>query len=254
MSKFFKSFFLFAFTIVNLCTVNAQSSLKDSSIAMFLVSPQGALFQTDGDLANRFGPLAGAGIKLAYKTKSNWIFSVDVDQLFSDKVTENSVVSNLYNSDGDIVDTEGRIADIRFRMRGFQATFMLGKIIVIGNENDNTGLIFQVGVGYLQHKIRIDNPGEAVPQLQGEYVKGYDRLTGGIQAKQFLGYQRLDNNNLLNFYVGLELIQGFTKGQRSFNYNTKSPDYTPRVDLMYGVRLGIILPFYSRAPDKYYYF
>ncbi|MEO1715307.1 MAG: hypothetical protein AAFU60_18420, partial [Bacteroidota bacterium] len=48
----------------------------------------------------------------------------------------------------------------------------------------------------------------------------------------------------VNFYAGFEIMEGFTVNRRSFNFDTQMADTTPRLDILYGFRLGWTLPFY----------
>ncbi|MBA3901808.1 MAG: hypothetical protein H0X62_16670, partial [Bacteroidetes bacterium] len=119
--------------------------------------------------------------------------------------------------------------------------------------NPNSGFFVLGGVGFLQHKVRIENPGNASPQIFGEYKKGYDRLTNGISTSQFIGYMFLSNNRLLNFFGGVEFVQGFTQNRR-FNYDNMDYDHTQRLDLLTGIKVGWVFPLYKKVPLKYYYY
>jgi hypothetical protein len=112
-----------------------------------------------------------------------------------------------------------------------------------------------LGAGFLQHKVRIqDDPTRNVPQLSKEYKKGYDRLTNGWALTQFIGYQKLANDRRLNFFFGIESMQAFTAGRRSFNFDTQSTDNDNRIDLSFGFRAGWILPFYyGKGQDEISY-
>ena len=110
------------------------------------------------------------------------------------------------------------------------------------------------GIGFMQHKIRIENKDNDTPQLAGDLVKGYDRLSNGRMFNQFIGYMNLSNNHLVNFFAGLEVTEGFTRNRRSVNYDTGKHDGTKRLDMLYGLRFGWVLPLYSRAPEKVYYY
>jgi hypothetical protein len=92
------------------------------------------------------------------------------------------------------------------------------------------------------------------PQLAGDLKKGYDRLTNGPSVSEYFGYTYLSNNRLLNFFVGLECSQAFTKDRRIWDYQMMKPDDSQRLDLLYGLRAGWILPLYKRVPKAYYYY
>ena len=107
----------------------------------------------------------------------------------------------------------------------------------------------------MQHKIRIqDDPESPVASLTNEYKKGYDRLTNGWSLNQFVGYQYFAKNKRINFYAGIESTQGFTQNVRGYNFDTKSYDNESRLDVLYGLRIGWIVPFYlgETGEDEWY--
>lgn len=96
------------------------------------------------------------------------------------------------------------------------------------------------GVGILQHKIRIEHQDNKIPQLEGDYLKGYDRLSNGLMVHQFVGYFHMSNNRLINFFVGAEAWQGFTKNRRDLNFDTKMhDDKTKQTSTWITRRMGI---------------
>ena len=203
------------------------------------------------DMAKRFGPNLEAGGMLAYKTNKNWIFGVESSYLFGKNVKE-KVLTNLTNSDGFITDNEGFPADLRINERGFILTAFFGRVFNLSKNNPNSGIIFTLGGGYLQHKINIYDAQQKVAAVKGNLKNGYDRLTNGYTFSQFLGYLNLSENRLLNFYFGVQMYEAFTVSVRKFNYDTRLPDTKPRFDILQGVRLGWILPLYKRKPNDYY--
>jgi hypothetical protein len=117
----------------------------------------------------------------------------------------------------------------------------------------NSGLVLNMGVGLIQHKIRIEVIGNNVPQLAKAYKKGYDRLSNGLLLSQDLGYLYLSDNRLLNIYFGFECMEGFTQSRRSFDYDKMQRDTKKRLDILYGVKIAWILPVYgSRGPKGVY--
>jgi len=110
-----------------------------------------------------------------------------------------------------------------------------------------------LGGGYMQHKINIYDVGKNVPQLNNDFKKGYDRLTGGFGLNQFIGYLHLSNNKIANFYAGFEFNQAFTKGMRGYQYDLMKEDNIKRTDIQIGFRIGWILPLYKRLNEYYYY-
>jgi len=76
----------------------------------------------------------------------------------------------------------------------------------------------------------------------------------GFAIHQFIGYQQLAQDRLFNFYIGGELMAGFTKALRDFDFNLAGPpDTSGRVDLLLGVKAGLIIPFYIGEGREIFY-
>jgi len=240
-------FLLFIFFV---SAASAQKSIRDSISFPML----GASFQYQmpgGDMAKRFGNNFNVGGFLNWKLKDNWIFGVDGDFIFSDQVKENSI-SYLMTKDGYIINSSGLYAQTSTYERGFLFSAKAGKVFHFFGPNPNSGLMTTIGAGILQHKIRIEEKDNSVPELNGDYKKGYDRLTNGLAITEFIGYLHCGNNRLINFFTGFELTQAFTKSRRDWDFATVMKDDKSRVDLLFGVKFGWFFPIYKHAVNAYY--
>ncbi len=233
--------------------VKSQASIRDSSIFITEVKMSYAVQLPGGDMAKRFGFNSGVGLFVNLKTQSNWMFGLEGTFFFGNKVKERSVLDPLRTPEGEIIDMNGEFADVLMLERGFTVTGTVGYLLPVWGPNPNSGILFKLGGGLMQHKIRLEANRNDVPQLKGDYKKGYDRLSNGFMLSQFVGYQYLSNRRLVNFFGGVEFFQGFTTGRRGFNYDQVAPDNTRRTDFLYGIRVGWILPIYARPPKEFYY-
>ncbi|MGB0930685.1 MAG: hypothetical protein ACPGVB_07915 [Chitinophagales bacterium] len=204
-----------------------------------------------GDLADRFGNNSNIGAGLLYKTKNNWLFGADGYFMFGTDIKEN-FSSNLLTTGGFVLGTNGLYAELNSREQGFCFMGKIGKLFSMSPVNPNTGFTVLLGAGYLQHKIQIEDRNNAVPQFQDEYRKGYDRLTSGLAFSQFIGYTHLSLNRRINFYIGIEAIQAFTQGRRSTNFNNQTNGTGSRTDILFGPKVGWILPIYREPTDKFH--
>ena len=232
--------------------VFSQISIRDSVINTGMFSANYSYNIPIGDLAKRFGENSTVGGKFSYKTNKNWIFEFQGDFMFGGNVKE-TFGDSIRTSTGDIIDGNGAYADIRTFERGFTFFLRAGKIFPIIGPNKNSGITLTNGFGFMQHKIRIENPDNVTPQIAGDYKKGYDRLTNGFAMNQFIGYTHFGNNRLYSFYIGLEITEAWTKNRRSFNFDTKTADNTSRFDGTCGLKFGWIFPLYKKVPHQYYY-
>lgn len=227
-------------------------SVKDSAFRILMVGVHFSGQIPQNDLATRFGASFSTGASFLWKTKKNILFGVEGSYVFGKKVKED-VVSNIRNSDGNVFDNEGFPADLRLTHRGWNMCANVGYLFSKLGHNPNSGLFFTVGGGYMIHKVKLYDANQKIAAVKGDLKKGYDRLTGGFELTQFIGYKYLSNNRLANFYVGLEFYEGFTQSLRVVNYNTGFADTQKRFDVINGFRFGWILPLYKRTKDFYYF-
>ena len=205
-----------------------------------------------GDLAKRFGPNLDVGGVFMVKTKKNWVYGIESSYMFGRNVKED-VLKQLRNSEGSITDNEGFPADVRVTERGFRINAFIGRVFSVANTNPNSGLMINLGFGYMQTKINLYDAQQKIAAIKGTLKYGYDRLSAGPSLSQFIGYLFLSENRLLNFYAGFEFYEGFTKNIRKVNYDTGLPDTQKRFDAIGGFRFGWILPLYKKKPNDFYY-
>ncbi len=211
-------------------------------------------FSSAGDLADRFGngwSLDGGATWLP--ANSNLEFGFRVQYGFGTQVKED-VLAQLRTQEGFIIGNQREPADIQLRQRQLFIGPSLGYTFRIGN-NQRAGFHLKTSAGYFFHRIRFQkDPVQNVPQLAPELAVGYDRLTGGFALHQFVGFQQLALDRRLNFYLGGELMAGFTKALRNFDYVTGAPPVADgRMDLILGLKAGLIIPFYFGEGREIYY-
>lgn len=234
-------------------TFSQRKTIKDSVYRIPIVGLQFSGQIPGGDMAVRFGSSISVGVPFLYKTRKNILFGIEGTYFFGNKVKE-KVMSNLYSSDNTITDANGNPGAVRINERGGSVYAMAGAVISRLGHNKNSGVMAMAGLGYMQHKVNIFDVGRNIPQIHGSLLKGYDRLTGGIAASQFIGYLYISQNRIANFYLGFEFQEGFTKGLRGYQYDLATTDDKARLDLLYGFRFGWLLPLYKKAPKEFYYY
>jgi hypothetical protein len=252
MIRFFLS--LAALLLISV-PVLAQSRPADSLMHVPMIYAAGGYDLAGADMKTRFGSNFELGAGAMFKTKNNWIFGLDFSFITGSRINENPLDSILTH-DGMLIGEEGLNADVRISERGIKLpVFKAGRVISmpIGKASVNSGLLFMVGVGLLQHKINFEDVSGSAPQLRGEYKKGYDRLTNGLALTQNIGYLYLTRKKHVNCFVNLEFTQAFTKSRREFNFNVRQKDTSNRLDLLYGLKAGWIFPIYKKKPEEFYY-
>jgi hypothetical protein len=249
-----KHFKILLFTLLFCAQLNtqAQRSVEDSAIFIpsFNITFGGQ--KPGGDMADRFYENANLGFSVNIKTRGNWVLGAEGSYLFGPSHHEANLMADLKNQYGYVIDFDGKEAIILEQERGFNVFVFGGKLFPLFGPNKNSGLLIKGGVGFLQHRIWIENRLNNLPQLEGDYRKGYDRLSNGLALEQFIGYLHHGNNRLINFFIGFEAMQAFTQSRRDYNFDLKAKDETKRLDLLYGLKFGWAIPIYKRAPKEYY--
>lgn len=246
-----KQYFIFIFFLCFASAIFSQVSIKDSSITTSMISVSYGYYMPAGDMVKRFGNSSSVQMNIDLKTKYNWMLGINGSYFFGKTIKE-SLFDSIASPGGYIIDRLGGFADVRLFERGFTVSATIGRIFPFKNPNPNSGLVFNLGLGFMQHKIRIETIGNNVPQLSKEYKKGYDRLSNGFLLTESLGYMYLSNNRISNLYIGIECMQGFTKNRRSYNYDEMRKDDKKRIDILFGARLAWILPLYKKPPKEFY--
>ncbi len=235
--------------------LDAQIAVKDSSLNIHLLHVSYGFGMPSADLAQRFGFSNQIGAGYSYKFKSGWIVSAEGNFIFRDGIKNPySILSGISTHDGYIINNAGVFANVMLLQRGFTLWVKTGKIWPVVGPNPNSGIMFQVGAGMMQHKIRIEIPDNSVVQLAGDYKKGYDHLCNGPAIIQFIGYHHLSNNKKINYYAGAEFIQAFTSSRRLYYFNEMAFANEKRIDILSSLKVGWYIPLYKKTRDRYYYY
>lgn len=231
----------------------AQRNVKDSLLYSPHISFTYAHQFPGGDLGQRFGPNSNVGAMFHIKDKKNRFWGFEATYLFSENVTQPGLMQNLITDNNEIIANNGEIAEVLIQQRGWLVTTNAGKLFPLRSTNPNSGILVKAGGGLMMHRIRLETQMHTVTQLEDEYRKGYDRLTYGFTLQQFVGYFHMSANRFSNFFIGLESYQGFTRGRRSWNFDTQNADDQPRFDLLVGLRAGWCIHIYKRTGRDFYY-
>jgi hypothetical protein len=97
-----------------------------------------------------------------------------------------------------------------------------------------------------------------IPQLNNNYLNGYDRAMGGLSFSQFVGYTFFGSGRLLNFSVGVENIFAFTSSLRTWDFKeNQSIENLKETKWMVGPKLYFTIPLYiknkSYFTENYFY-
>ncbi len=222
----------------------------------FILNANGHFDIPGGDMAKRFGTSYRVGPALLYKTGSNWLFGAKFDFILGGTIKEDSLMINIrdkysnYNTHVyEFINGSGQRIGVPVHERGYAVGLTFGRIFSFSKQHPDDGLTLMASVGFIQHKINIFDKDKTVPQLRGDYVKGYDRLTNGAFAELYAGYSHFSRSRLVNFTIGLDGLFGFTQGRRDYLFDVMRPDNKQRLDILYGIRGGWFIPMFRRKSE-----
>jgi hypothetical protein len=229
----------------------AQGVWKDTVINCKMLAPEFSAQLPAASMAQEFSWNLAIGGSFYFKMKHNILLGIDGNYFFGTDIKD-SLFKYISNTSGGILGESGVYSNVALYERGYDFTARIGKVFPMFGSNKNSGLVVLVGAGFLQHKIRILVIDNDIPELEGDYLKGYDHLTNGPCFTQSIGYQHLGRHNLGNFNLSLEGFEGLTKNRRIYNFDTMGPDNSLHIDVLIGIKVGFILPFYTDVSKMVY--
>ena len=235
----------------------ASKDYVDTAAPMIWLDAHFAYHFPLGDLRTMFKNNFAVGPGFTFKSASNWTVGFHFDYMFGANMRDPHFFNGtLANNDGIVIDGNGLVSQggITAEGRYWTAQADFGKIIPV-NRWKNSGIWLRLGAGYFSHRLRLDDFGNQYPQLEGNYAKGYDRRSGGFVLNQFVGYQFVRKNRMLNFYIGLEFHEMWTKPNRNYVfYEGPTDDMKAKFSGMVGFKAGWNIPLYERKTTTTFYY
>ena len=201
-------------------------------------------FTPFADLADRFGNFSGIGIGGSYRMLKGWNVGAWITPMWGGDVRNANLFDSMVGPTGELIDNNGNVAVVIAFMRGMQIQGHIGKLFKISKKHPHTGIMYQLGGGFMQHKIKFQHTINVLPQLENDMYKGYDRLSNGFQLTQYLGVQFSSRRKSMHFFLGAELGTLYSVNRRGYNYDTRQYDTGQRRDVTLGLKAGAFIPIY----------
>ena len=242
-----RKLFLIFFTI---CFINLFA--QENKLNSFLIDYTFQLPQLD--LKESFGSNSAIGISYILEKNNNIFYSIELDYMFGGNIKDSTVLSMISAEDGSIIASDGGFANVLLYQRGFNSHLLIGYAFHL-QKNQKSGLYLSTGLGYLEHKIRIETRNEDIPQLTNEYKKGYDKFTNGLSAKTAIDYIYISKKGNFQFFLGSEIIYALTKNRRNYLFDEmKYTENNLRKDILLGFRAGVVIPINRKNSGEFHYF
>ncbi len=237
---------------------NAQDDLfgkeeKKAPRKGWIIAFNGSFDIPGANMAKDFGLSARLGPAVYYKTENNWMFGFKTDFIFGSDIKTDSLLINVRDRYGSFLTASGTRIGIGIYERGYMMALEAGKIVALSESRPDNGILFLTSGGFIQHKIDIYDADSQIPQLRGDYLKGYDRLTNGLFIEEYVGYVYFSKRSVFNFHIGLDAMCGFTQDRRDYLFDVMRTDNAQRIDILFGVRGGIYIPVFKRKSEEIFY-
>ena len=251
MRKFF--FWLALLACCSSLKAQTRVGVADSILLAGLVQLEYGAVIPLADLADRFGFHSDIGFLVSIKNRQNVLMGGGIQFYFGSQVKENEILDPLRNDAGFLIGSDGFQYDPNLFMRGWSISAHAGKVTGLGAVNPNSGIVFIGAAGFIQHRIDLNFEKEFLPQLNGDFEKGYDRMTNGLFIRQYIGYLYSGSERFLNIKVGIEMTEAFTASRRSVNVDTGEIPTGSRLDIQGALKIAWVLPIYENPKLQYYY-
>jgi hypothetical protein len=206
------------------------------------------------DMGKRFGFNTNADFAFHYYTHKGLMVGLEFNYIFGRDLKGDAlhIFDNIKTQNGQIINMYGQYSQYYVAERGFFTGIKAGYTFKFTKQKKHK-ILTTISAVFLQHKLFISVDGNNTPQIQGEYAKGYDRLTNGFGGKFFLGYAYLPVYSPFNFYAGIEFYYAQTKNRRAINFDTMQAETGIRNDCLIGLKAGWFISIYKQDVKKYYY-
>ena len=235
----------------------SSKDFVDTTAPMIWLDAHMAYLFPIGDLRTIFKSNFAVGPGFTFKSKHNWTVGFHVDYMFNANLRDpNYFNGTLANDEGVVIDGNGLVSHGGITAEGrywtIQANF--GKIIPVDRWK-NSGIWLRIGGGYFSHRLRVDDVSKQYPQLEGDYAKGYDRRSGGFALNQFIGYEFVHKNRMLNFFIGVEFYEMWTKPNRNYIFfEGPTADIPYKFSGLIGLKAGWNIPLYEKKTTTTFYY
>lgn len=200
-----------------------------------------------GLLADRYGRHQAVGLGFSYEpARYHFPIGFKWTYMFGNDVREDVLAPYRTSDLGQIIGEDGFQTDVVLRERMFLVQVFTGGIFPVGSQKHaKHGIRWSLGLGFLQHRIRIQDDSRAAGQIDDVFRAGHDRLSNGFSLASFAGYEYRSYSGRINFYAGFEPVIGFTESRRSYNYDIMNSELgIARRDLLLQFKLGWYIPYF----------
>ena len=250
---------------------NATAQIKltqDTIQAPYIGFTFGTVFasdnlSTDNGIHDLYkNPFLNFGLESGYKFKTNWLVGIDGQLTFGTDVRDKEKrfpAAFSHDHTPFVIGSNGTNAEASVYNRALSLRVGGGKLVVLDNNNPNSGLALRLYCGYMQQKTIFMMYKETAPQLEGDYARLYDHKRRGFMLTESIGYWFMSNhNNFINLHLSFEVTQYWNTSARDYVIDEvmglHGPDNTRYFDLLYTIKVCWLFPLKGKTAYDYYFF
>jgi hypothetical protein len=211
-----------------------------------------------GELKVRFGPHGQLSGGYSVVLPSHWILGVEAAYGYGRRV-KSDPLSSLRDAAGDIIAKDGsQGVDAITERLWMLPTLKFGKMLMLkkrvhGNDWEHA-LMLRAGATWLQYKYGINSVSNDISQLDGDRIKGYDRLASGpgglLEATYFLQAPR----GTYGLFIKGQYLMASTQSRRAYDFNlARATTGTLRASI-FSVQLGLALTLFALDEKEFFYY
>ena len=227
----------------------------------FATTPDGN-HMLDGTMKDLYkGPYLNFGINTLFKTRTNWIYSIDgYLTIGNDNLTRRwDRMSNVFTTDSIIIGTNGTDGAVSCYNRGLSLSAGIGHIFNIDPKVPNSGFVAKANAGWYMNKTVFMVNKVHSPQVEDNYAKLYDHFRQGFLLSESIGYLFMNKTRtIINLYVSFEVSQMWGKCNRPYVIDDlmglSGPDNNRYFDMVYSLKLCWMFPLTGKPHYDYYFY
>lgn len=258
MRNIAKAFTLYLLLLINIslpALAQEKDSLAQRIQPVYLLRPNVAAAFPTGLMSERFGVFLDVGFSASKITSTRWTYGIGGNFLAGGNIKQEPM-GEVYNDRGFAIGSNGNPMTVNTIMRGYNAKFLIGKVIPIKMESADpaSGILIETGWGWHWNQINIQDQGRTLQLVLDERKKWFDHLRGGPQFTISTGFLYLAKEINLNLFVAIDYQIAYTYNLRSYSFTELVGDDEQAFNNYFSVRLHWIIPVRRKKNQRQVFF
>jgi hypothetical protein len=116
------------------------------------------------------------------------------------------------------------------------------------------GLLLQAGASWLEYQYHINNVSNDISQLDGDRIKGYDRLTSGPVGLLEAMYMVEAPRGSYSIFLKGQYCYGPTYSRRAYDFNLARATTGTMYASVFTLQLGVAITLFALDENEFFYY